>query len=248
MDWGSRTSKWVLMNDKEIVDYSVQAAVPGKIQDFIKSLPDASIVGLTGYGRHRLKDFIPRGNVITEITAHATGAIMMAPETRCLLDIGGQDSKAICMNGKGHVLDFRLNDRCAAGTGRFLENMAHILGRNINELITLAQNEEKGVPISSVCAVFAESEVISLLNDGINEGKIARGVFNSMTAKIAPLLGALPSTEKIAFSGGIASLEGTASLLSESLPCSLVTLPFPQLIGAIGAAVKALNVADKEEY
>lgn len=190
------------------------------------------IVG-TGYGRISLP-FIDRA--ITEITCHARGAHRLVPGTDMVIDIGGQDSKVIATDGAGKVLNFAMNDKCAAGTGRFLQVMAAALGSDVSELARMSLGAEP-VQISSMCTVFAESEVISLLAQGVKRERIIAGIHLSVTRRIAAMAERLGKGEKITFTGGVAKNEGVREFLSRELGREIIVVPESQLAGALGAAI-----------
>lgn len=191
-----------------------------------------TIVG-TGYGRISLPIFTKR---VTEITCHARGAHYLNPETRTVVDIGGQDCKVIALDRDGSVVDFIMNDKCAAGTGRFLQIMAGILDISLDELGTLAI-ESTPVPISSMCTVFAESEVIGLLARGIEKGSIAAGVIDTVAQRIHALAGRVSFKETVTFTGGIAQNGAIYKKIGASLGTSLHIPDSPQFVGALGAAL-----------
>ena len=162
-------------------------------------IDDAESIIATGYGRDSL---IFASKKVTEITCHARGAHFLDPGIRTVIDIGGQDSKAIAVSETGSVIEFIMNDKCAAGTGRFLQVMAHVLGSEVDELEALARGAEP-VSINSMCAVFAESEVISLLARGAAKEQIAAGILESIAGKITHLTGRVRITDSIMFTGGV---------------------------------------------
>lgn len=188
----------------------------------------------TGYGRVSA-DFADRA--VTEITCHARGAYRLNPEIRTVLDIGGQDSKVIRLDEDGRVVDFIMNDKCAAGTGRFLEVMARILETEVGEFDILATDAEP-VPISSMCTVFAESEVVSLLARGVPRASIARGVLESIATRAVSLLGRLEALDgSVAFTGGLSQSHMLRSMVEEKIGQSLFTSSASQFAGALGGAV-----------
>lgn len=190
------------------------------------------IVG-TGYGRISLPLFTRR---VTEITCHALGAHFLYPDTRTVIDIGGQDCKVIALNADGSVADFIMNDKCAAGTGRFLQVMAAILDVTLDELGTLAAMSE-AVPLSSMCTVFAESEVIGLLAQGVEKGPVAAGIIDTIAPRIASLAGKVPFLETIAFTGGIAQNSDICKKIAAHIGADLYVPDSPQFVGALGAAL-----------
>ncbi|MDX9819352.1 MAG: acyl-CoA dehydratase activase, partial [Desulfococcus multivorans] len=176
---------------------------------------------------------------VTEIKAHARGANRLFPEARTVLDIGGQDSKAMTLFPDGRVRKFEMNDRCAAGTGKFLEIMARTLGFEIEEFGREALLAENNLNISSMCTVFAESEVTSLIARGRNRREIARGLHASVVRRAVGMINRVSSSGNIVFTGGVAKNPCMRSLLAESLGRSVLIPEDPQLVGALGAALLA---------
>ena len=191
-----------------------------------------SIVG-TGYGRVSLP-FIDKK--ITEITCHGRGAFFINPEIRTVIDIGGQDSKVIKLDDTGMVVDFLMNDKCAAGTGRFLQVMANALQVDISELSELAEKAEP-VNISSMCTVFAESAVVSLIAEGTSKEKIAAGLLQSVCNKTYSLVSKMDVEDKVFFSGGVSRSKVLKEMLEEKLGVDIISTEESQFLGAIGAAI-----------
>jgi predicted CoA-substrate-specific enzyme activase len=196
---------------------------------------DVSYVVGTGYGRISLS-FIDKA--ITEITCHARGAHQLVDGTDMVIDIGGQDSKVIMTDGQGAVTNFVMNDKCAAGTGRFLQVMAAVLGTDVSELAELARGAEP-VQISSMCTVFAESEVVSLLAQGVAKERIIAGIHRSVASRVAAMATRLGQGERIAFTGGVARNNGVKEFIARELGKEIIVAPEPQLAGALGAALLA---------
>ncbi|KKM10896.1 2-hydroxyglutaryl-CoA dehydratase [Clostridiales bacterium PH28_bin88] len=193
------------------------------------------VVG-TGYGRFS----IPLAHrQITEITCHALGAHYMHPETRTVIDIGGQDSKVIRINGRGEVDDFMMNDKCAAGTGRFLEVMAQVLEVQMEDMGALGAGSTKQVSISSTCTVFAESEVVSLIAAGHAKEDIISSLHEAVAERVAGLALRIGVRETVAMTGGVAKNRGIVKALEGKLGTTIVVPPEPQLVGALGAALLA---------
>lgn len=189
------------------------------------------IIG-TGYGRISLP-FIDRA--VTEITCHAQGAHWCFPDISMIIDVGGQDSKVIKINQTGKVIQFQMNDKCAAGTGRFLQVMAQALGMELTEMSALSLADP--VTINSMCTVFAESEVISLLAAGETKERIAAGLLLAVARRVATLAGARTVPEKVAFTGGVAKNQSLCQALEGELQTKICTPAEPQIIGALGAAI-----------
>ena len=190
------------------------------------------IVG-TGYGRNVL-DFAQTS--ITEITCHAKGIRHIFPEARTIIDIGGQDSKVIRLAKNGQVADFLMNDKCAAGTGRFLQTLSTVLGIDVAGLADLAKDKTL-LPINSMCTVFAESEVISLLAQGVDKGQIAAGLLQSICLRTASMVNRIGIEPQVVFTGGTARNTELAKLLAKELQQKLLVPEMPQITGALGAAV-----------
>ena len=194
----------------------------------------------TGYGRN-LFEISFDTLTVTEIKAHATGARAFFPDAMAVLDIGGQDSKAISLFETGRVKKFEMNDRCAAGTGKFLEIMAKTLGFDIESFGREALLSEKDIAISSMCTVFAESEVTSLIAKGKNRREIARGLHVSVIQRAAGMINRVSSTGDIVFTGGVAKNPCMRQLLAETLGRKVLAPEDPQLVGALGAALLAME-------
>lgn len=190
------------------------------------------IIG-TGYGRVSLP-FIDKK--VTEITCHAKGAKFLFPQTRTVIDIGGQDSKVIAVADDGSVADFIMNDKCAAGTGRFLQVMTGILDISLDELGRMASGSQP-VSINSMCTVFAESEIIGLLAQEVTKEVIASGIVHTIAKKLISLTAKVPCLEEITFSGGVANNPEICTILSSALGIRFNVPNHPQIVGALGAAI-----------
>ncbi len=253
VDVGSASSKAVIINqNKEIIKTSVvqmgtgtsgpKTAIDNVFAGTGLSLGDLKAAVATGYGRNSLK-FADKQ--ISEISCHAKGVNYELKNARTVLDIGGQDVKAISINESGMVLNFYMNDKCAAGTGRFLEVMARILGVRIDELEKLDEKAKSPVTVSSTCTVFAESEVISLLSQETKIEDITRGIHNSIVTRALALLYKTNMEEDFTLTGGVAQNKGVIRALERALNKKIYIAERPQLIGAIGAAIFAYEA--KEE-
>jgi predicted CoA-substrate-specific enzyme activase len=190
----------------------------------------------TGYGR---KLAAGGGRAVTEITCHARGVFAALGRAGTLVDIGGQDSKVVVVDGAGKVADFAMNDKCAAGTGRFLENTASRLKLSLDDMARVALEAEAEVPISSTCTVFAESELVSLIARGAAVPAIVRGLHRSLVRRVAALARSAGLTPPAFLSGGVARSEAVRRMLAEELGCEVEVPPDPQLMGAYGAALIA---------
>lgn len=193
----------------------------------------------TGYGRNRVED---RMASVTEITCHARGIYALNQDVQLLIDIGGQDSKTIRLDKDGQVVDFAMNDKCAAGTGRFLEAMARALQVDIEVLGRLDHDAQKDLTLSSMCTVFAESEVVSLIAEGIEVKEIARGLNRAIASRIYALVKRVARDLdgiSVAMSGGVARNAGVVRALSAALNSHIFVPPEPDAVGALGAALIA---------
>lgn len=192
----------------------------------------------TGYGRISVPE---ADKSITEITCHARGLTSLLPEVRTVIDIGGQDSKVIRLNDTGRVIDFAMNDKCAAGTGRFLQVMAQVLGMDVSDLGT-AENPAETVSINSMCTVFAESEIIGHLAQGKSRGGLIAGLHQSVAKRVAGMAARVGVVGPVAFTGGVARNPGMRRALKEELKAPLLTPADCQFTGALGAALLARNL------
>ena len=238
LDSGSTTTKGVLMEDDIIIDHALvlTAGNPKKaMNDILEKLNynQQTLLVTTGYGRK----LIDADKCVTEITCHAKGANFLNPEVTSIIDIGGQDSKTIKLNTLGQVEEFNMNDKCAAGTGRFVEVLMRILGEDISCLDEFVATGE-AVKINSMCTVFAETEVISLVAKGEERENIALGVLHSICHRIhGQYLKISPQQDElIFFSGGLSSSIIMKNILESFTGKKIMTHPLAQYTGAIGAA------------
>jgi len=202
----------------------------------------ARVVG-TGYGRERIPFAHDR---VTEISCHGRGAVHIFPGTRTVTDIGGQDSKVIKVDSSGRVLGFQMNDKCAAGTGRFLEVMARALEVELVELGPMGLESSKRVSVSSTCTVFAESEVVGLIHQGYERRDIIQGIHASVADKTRALMGRVGIEPEITMTGGVAKNVGVVRALEDKLGLSINIPEEPQIVGALGAALIARDKGPAE--
>ncbi|RJP83208.1 MAG: 2-hydroxyglutaryl-CoA dehydratase [Desulfobacteraceae bacterium] len=194
----------------------------------------------TGYGRNSI-EFADKA--VTEITCHAAGANFLNPEIRSIIDIGGQDSKAIVINDKGKVQDFSMNDKCAAGTGRFLEVMARALEVDLDAFGELSLQADNIASISSLCTVFAESEVISLIAKGEKRENIIAGIHASIGSRVMAMGKRIGITSPVMMTGGVAKNIGVVKALEEKFNTPIIVSTHAQVNGAIGAALIASTLS-----
>jgi predicted CoA-substrate-specific enzyme activase len=250
IDSGSTSTDVVIMDRNRKVVASVIVATGGGAEKsaeecLVKALEEAHLerkeiarVVATGYGR----DYLSGENVaVTEISCHAKGARFLDSTVRTVIDIGGQDSKVISLTEEGKVANFAMNDKCAAGTGRFLEMMARTLGLTLSEMAALGFPYGEDLSISSMCTVFAESEVVSLVARNKKKGDIIHALDKSVASKIAALVYRVGLVEPCMLTGGVAQNKGVVHALEEKLHVKLVISPEAQLCGALGAALFALE-------
>lgn len=237
LDIGSRTLKLVLMQKNEIIHHEVHpnAFHADQAREVLQN-HRYDVLTATGYGRHQLTSY-PGTHVISEIKAFALGVHHLYPGCRTILDIGGQDTKVIRLDAAGRMQKFIMNDKCAAGTGRFLEIMALAMNIPLEDFGSVAQSVESSEKINSMCAVFAESEVISLLSRGASRADVARGIHQSIVSRAASLLQKVGVTQDVVFVGGVARNEAMVALLQKELGVPVHTPRNPQIIGALGGAL-----------
>jgi (R)-2-hydroxyacyl-CoA dehydratese activating ATPase len=241
IDVGSRTIELVVVDASGRVVLSLQTDTGfdplSEARRLIRDTPCDRMMA-TGYGRSLL-EVAWEAPTVTEIKAHARGARALFPHARTVLDIGGQDSKAIALGETGRVKKFEMNDRCAAGTGKFLEIMAGTLGFDIDAFGREALAAEKELAISSMCTVFAESEVTSLIAKGQNRREIARGLHGSVIRRAAGMINRVSSQGDIVFTGGVGKNPCMTVLLEKTLGRTILVPDDPQAVGALGAALLA---------
>ena len=245
IDIGSRSIELVVVDDAGAVVVSRCADTGYDPIREAKQLIDGTAydrILATGYGRN-LFEIAFDAPTVTEIKAHARGARVFFPDVTTVLDIGGQDSKAIALFDNGRVKKFEMNDRCAAGTGKFLEIMAKTLGYDIEEFGREALMAENDLYISSMCTVFAESEVTSLIAKGNNRREIARGLHASVIRRAAGMIKRVSYDGKIVFTGGVAQNRCMCLLLEQKLGCEVLVPEHPQFVGALGAAFISAETA-----
>jgi (R)-2-hydroxyacyl-CoA dehydratese activating ATPase len=249
LDIGSRTIALVEWDGTRIVRRDVVFTGIDPLKNarnlISRRVYDVSVA--TGYGRHLASNNSLAGSVITEIKAYAIGAGHLFPDVRTILDIGGQDSKVILVNPAGGVAGFEMNDKCAAGTGRFLENMALALDLKIEDLGAHAlQAEGQAIPLSSMCTVFAESEVVSLIGRGEDSRRVALGIHQSIINRVCAMVRRVGCSARFVFAGGVALNPCMRQLLEKEVGVQVSVPDDPQIVGALGAAIHAANQITKK--
>jgi (R)-2-hydroxyacyl-CoA dehydratese activating ATPase len=251
IDIGSATTKVAIFDGHQVLAYSIiLTGASGKTasnkaleQALTKSslkIENLTRVVSTGYGRRNTD---ATSNCITEITAHAKGAKHLFPTAKTIIDIGGQDSKVISMDDKGRLNKFLMNDKCAAGTGRFLEVMARTLDVSLEEFSNPLNCSVIPADINSMCTVFAESEVISLIAKGIDKDHIISGLNQAIAKRIVAMAKQIELQKDVIFTGGVAKNVALKKMLEETLGLKIYTPSEPQIVGAIGAAIAAQEQA-----
>jgi predicted CoA-substrate-specific enzyme activase len=248
VDLGSTTAKSVVVDDSgAIVGASVvqmgavsRAGLARSMADALGAADigesDVAATVATGYGRRLVPGV---GRTFTEITCHARGVAALHPGVRLVIDIGGQDSKAILVDEAGLVDSFAMNDRCASGTGRFFEVLARALECELDELAGLALGGTKDLEISSMCATFAETEIVSLLARGEDRADIAASVHRAVSARTLGLVAQVGRHASVVMTGGVAQNAAAVHFISEALRAEVVVPNQPQITGAYGAALLA---------
>lgn len=253
IDIGSTTSKCAVIKDgKELVAHSLQTgglgtggpeeAMAQLWQSCGLTRQDMACAFVTGYGR---KNYEGADGEISELTAHALGGRFVFPDLRTVIDIGGQDAKVIALSPSGKMVNFVMNDKCAAGTGRFLDVMASILRLDVDALDTEAAKATAPAAISSTCTVFAESEVISQLANGVKRPDLVAGICQSVATRVASLARRAGIVERVCMSGGVARNEAVRRYMAQALDVEISYDPLAQYFGAIGAALYAWKQASK---
>lgn len=253
VDVGSTASKCVMLKDgkeivaKSLIPFGAGTSGPARaIDDVLKesgiAKEDIDFVLATGYGRNSL-DFAD--HQMSELSCHAKGAHFLFPDVQTVIDIGGQDVKVLQIED-GAMINFQMNDKCAAGTGRFLDVMARVLEVRVSDLAMLGAMSTKRVAISSTCTVFAESEVISQLSMGTDKCDIINGIHHSVANRVVGLAHRVGVRDRVVMTGGVAQNEGVVRALEEQLQHKIHTSPITQYVGALGAALFAYIRATKE--
>ena len=248
LDIGSRTIALVEWDGARITHEEVVFTGTDPLKNSRMLLGDRRYAKLiaTGYGRHLAAERALADGVITEIKAYAIGTHHLYPDVQTVLDIGGQDSKVIVVRGDGGVVKFEMNDRCAAGTGRFLENMASALGLSVDEIGPHALAAEgNGIPLSSMCTVFAESEVVSLIGRGEDSRRVALGIHEAIVSRVGAMVRRIGLAPRFVFAGGVAYNPCMRQLLAKDFGMEVSVPGSPQTVGALGAAIYAAAECSK---
>ncbi|SDL49537.1 acyl-CoA dehydratase activase [Halarsenatibacter silvermanii] len=249
VDMGSLTTSAVICNNNKVLASYIRTtgadaekagteALNEACREADLKIEEIEEIVATGYGRVNLPQ---ADRQVTEITCHGRGARKLNSQTGTVIDIGGQDSKVIRLDGSGMVVDFEMNDKCAAGTGRFLEVMAEALEVELEELEELSARARNHVNISSMCAVFAESEVVSKVAEGHPREDIIKGIHKSIAERISAMAARVGMVETIMMTGGVAKNSGVVKCLEDELEVNIEVPDDPQIAGALGAALLAAD-------
>ncbi len=255
IDIGSSSSKVVAVDEnKKMLGYVVKNIGTGTngveicMSELMEKLhitwEDVEYSIVTGYGRFT---YDKADKQITEITCHAKGVVSIYPNARSIIDIGGQDAKAIQLKEDGTIENFVMNEKCAAGTGRFFEVMARVLNCKIDKLAELADSAEESVAISSTCTVFAESEVISQLASGASLASVAKGAHIAVAKRVCGLAKRITLRPQLVMTGGVALNDAMVKCMEEQIGMRVVRPENPQIMGALGAAMFAMEKYTKNQ-
>ena len=247
VDVGAATAKTVIVADGEILSYAViptgdsvaraaEEVTRAALEHADLSMADLSFIISTGYGRNGVAF---ANKAASEIICHARGVNLLIPAARTVIDIGGQDSKVIGVRENGTVSDFVMNDKCAAGTGRFLEVMAAVLGLGIEEMGPVSLTSAEPCPISSTCTIFAETEMVTLRADGRTREDLVAGIHKAVASRVTVMGRRVGYREQVVFTGGVAKNLGVKSSLEAGIGLPILIPDEPQVMGALGAALLA---------
>jgi len=242
IDIGSRTVKLAVFEDSQLVFAQVRYNSHDPISVSRELLSEVAYdrIAATGYGRHLFRRQFDC-EVLTEIRAVSLGAKYLDPRSQAVIDIGGQDTKAIVLDAAGRITRFEMNDKCAAGTGRFLEIMAAALSFTMDEFVAAAATATGERQLSSMCTVFAESEAISLLAQGVPRDELSLGIHGAIARRTAAMLRRLPIADPVMFCGGGAKNASLRRMLEQQLNREILVAPDPQIVAAIGCALHLLT-------
>ena len=256
IDVGSTASKCVILKDgkeivaKSLVDVGAGTSGPARaiaavLENAGMTKEDMDYILATGYGRKTLEEQGLADKEMSELSCHAKGASFLFPNVRTVIDIGGQDAKVLEINN-GAMVNFQMNDKCAAGTGRFLDVMARVLEVKVSEMEALGMQSTKEAEISPTCTVFAESAVISALAQGTDTRDIINGIHKSIASRVSGLARRIGVRDDVVMTGGVAQNGGIVAALEEQLDHPILTSPLTQYNGALGAALYAYEKAERK--
>ena len=249
IDMGAQAVKVVILSDGKVLAHSMAHTGFDPLESAKKTLDDA--IKQAGISRDDIKSIVSTGagrkavtfadKALTEVTANAKGIIWLQPSVRTIVDIGAEEARGISCDAQGKVLDFAKNDKCAAGSGAFVESMARALEINVPELIELSLKSTKEAPINATCAVFAESEVVSLIHSKIEKADIAHAVHDAIASRVSSMVRRIPIEQDVALIGGVANNAAIVDVMKKHLGVDIVVPENPQFVSALGAALSAAS-------
>lgn len=254
LDIGAKNIKVVILKDGQIVSRALNPAGfdtwAAALNTFETALKDASIsreqieaVGATGVGRKEVYQRPPINapQQLSEVAAGALGTVLFFPTTRTVIDVGAEEGRAVRCDEKGGVKDFAINERCAAGAGTFIETMARTLEVSLDDMGPLSLKSQKAIPMNAQCAVFAESEVVSLIHARTPKEDISRAIHDSMASRIASMVRRVGVEREVALIGGVARNPGFIDSLKRDLALEILVPQEPEYVGALGAALASVR-------
>lgn len=249
IDMGAQVVKVVVVNDGQILARSMAPTGFEPLEAAQKALDEA--IKQAGISRDDIKSIVATGagrkavtfadKVLTEVTADAKGTTWLLPSVRTIIDIGAEEARGISCDAEGKVLDFAKNDKCAAGAGAFVESMARALEVKVPEMIELSLKSTKEAPINATCAVFAESEVVSLIHAKVEKADIAHAIHDAIGSRVSSMVRRIPVEKDVALIGGVANNAAIVDVMKKHLEVDIVVPENPQFVSALGAALSAAS-------
>jgi len=249
IDMGAQLIKVVVLNDGQVLARSMVPTGFEPLEAAQKALDEA--IKQAGISRDDIKSIVSTGagrksvtfadKTITEVTADARGTNSLLPSVRTVIDIGAEEARGISCDAEGKVLDFAKNDKCAAGAGAFVESMARALEIKVPEMIELSLKSTKEAPINATCAVFAESEVVSLIHSKVEKADIAHAVHDAIASRVSSMVRRIPVEKDVALIGGVANNAAIVDVMKKHLGVDIVVPENPQFVSALGAALSAAS-------
>ena len=249
IDMGAQVVKVVVVNDGQILARSMAPTGFEPLEAAQKALDEA--IKQARISRDAIKSIVATGagrkavtfadKVLTEVTADAKGTTWLLPSVRTIIDIGAEEARGISCDAEGKVLDFAKNDKCAAGAGAFVESMARALEVKVPEMIELSLKSTKEAPINATCAVFAESEVVSLIHAKVEKADIAHAIHDAIGSRVSSMVRRIPVEKDVALIGGVANNAAIADVMKKHLEVDIVVPENPQFVSALGAALSAAS-------
>jgi len=249
IDMGAQVVKVVVLNDGQVLARSMVSTGFEPLEAAQKALDEA--IKNAGISRDDIKSIVATGagrkavtfadKALTEVTANAKGTTYLLPSVRTIVDIGAEEARGISCDAEGKVLDFAKNDKCAAGAGAFVESMARALELKVPEMIELSLKSTKEAPINATCAVFAESEVVSLIHAKVEKADIAHAIHDAIASRVSSMVRRIPVEKDVALIGGVANNAAIVDVMKKHLEVDIVVPENPQFVSALGAALSAAS-------